>query len=417
MRKPPLRLVLLPLALAVALAACGGAAPPPQQPVGAVTVVTLKSEAVTLTRELPGRTTAFLVAEVRPQVNGIVKRRLFTEGGLVRAGQPLYQLDDATYRADNNSTKANLARAQATLVSARLNARRTSELARIDAVSKQDDENATAALRQAEAEIKAAQAAVDGSSVVLNYARITSPISGRIGKSSVTQGALVTANQTAALATVQQLDPIYVDLTQSSSELLELRKGLAAGTLDSTEQMPVTILLEDGTPYSHEGKLAFSEVTVDPSTGSFALRVVVDNPDHVLLPGMYVRAVVGNGERRNAILAPQQGITRDPKGNATAMVVGKNGKVEVRQVKVNRTVGDKWLVDSGLAAGDKVIVEGLQKIQPGAPVQATEAAPAAAAKVGATAPAASKPGTANPDPAVNPDAAERAAPAADASRH
>lgn len=417
MRKPPIRLVLLPLALAVALAACGGAAPPPQQPVGAVTVVTLKSEAVTLTRELPGRTTAFLIAEVRPQVNGIVKRRLFTEGGLVRAGQPLYQLDDATYRADNNSTKANLARAQATLVSARLNARRTSELARIDAVSKQDDENATAALRQAEAEIKAAQAAVDGSSVVLNYARITSPISGRIGKSSVTQGALVTANQTAALATVQQLDPIYVDLTQSSSELLELRKGLAAGTLDSTEQMPVTILLEDGTPYSHEGKLAFSEVTVDPSTGSFALRVVVDNPDHVLLPGMYVRAVVGNGERRNAILVPQQGITRDPKGNATAMVVGKDGKVEVRQVKVNRTVGDKWLVDSGLAAGDKVIVEGLQKIQPGAPVQATEAAPAAAAKVGATAPAASKPGAANPDPAANPDAAERAAPAADASRH
>ncbi|QIK81688.1 efflux RND transporter periplasmic adaptor subunit [Lysobacter sp. HDW10] len=419
MRKTPLRLVLLPLALSVAIAACGGDPAPPQQQAGAVTVVTLKSEPVTLTRELPGRTAPFLVAEVRPQVNGIVKRRLFTEGGLVNAGQPLYQLDDASYRADSNSTKANLARAQATLVTARLNAKRTSELAKIDAVSKQDDENATAALRQAEADVKAAQAAVDGSDVVLGYARITAPISGRIGKSSVTQGALVTANQAAPLATVQQLDPIYVDLTQSSSELLELRKGLAAGTLDSTDQLPVTILLEDGTPYSHLGKLAFSEVTVDPSTGSYALRVVVDNPDHLLLPGMYVRAAVGNGVRPDAILVPQPGIARDPKGNATAMVVGKDGKVEVRQVKVSRTIGDKWLVDSGLAAGDKVIVEGLQKIKPGMPVLATEAAPAAAAKPGATASAASQPSIAKPDAAkfavAKPEAAKSAAPATDAA--
>ena len=398
MRKPPLRLVFLPLALSVALAACGGAEAPPPQPAGAVTVVTLKAAPVTLTRELPGRTTPFLVAEVRPQVNGLVKRRLFTEGGLVRAGQPLYQIDDATYRADHATARANLARAQASLVSARQTQKRTAELARIDAVSQQDNDNATAALREAEAGVKAAQATVDGSSVVLGHARITAPISGRIGKSSVTQGALVTANQAAALATVQQLDPIYVDLTQSSSELLELRKGLAAGTLGSTEELPVTILLEDGTPFSQQGKLAFSEVTVDPSTGSFALRVVVDNPDHILLPGMYVRAAIGNGVRQDAILVPQQGIARDPKGNATAMVVGKDGKVEVRQVKVNRTVGDQWLVEGGLAAGDKVIVEGLQKIKPGMAVVASEKPAPAAGNAAAPQSQAAKPASATSAP-------------------
>lgn len=412
MPKPSFRLLLLPLALSVTLAACGGnASPPSQPPVGQVSVVTLKSEAVTLTRELPGRTTPFLVAEVRPQVNGIVERRLFAEGGLVKAGQPLYQIDDATYRADHGTALANLARAQASLTAARLTANRTAELVKISAVSKQDDDNATAALRLAEAEVKAAQAALSGRNVVLGHARITAPISGRIGRSTVTQGALVTANQAAALATVQQLDPIYVDLTQSSSELLELRRGLAAGTLDSTDGLPVKILLEDGTPYSHEGKLAFSEVTVDPSTGSFALRVLVDNPDHVLLPGMYVRAAIGNGVRQDAILVPQPGIARDPKGNATAMVVGKDGKVAVRPVKVSRTIGDKWLVESGLAAGDKVIVEGLQKVKPGMAVQATEQ-PAAAKPVTATAT------TSAPDPTGSvPTGSDAAtpAPAADAS--
>ena len=382
------RLILLPLALAVALSACGGEqAPPPQGP-SPVTVVTLKTAPVTLTRELPGRTSPYLVAEVRPQVSGIVKRRLFEEGGLVKAGQPLYQLDDAASRADASSANAQLARAQATLTSAKLTAARTAELAKIDAISKQDNENAIAALRQAAADVGVARAAVEGRSVTLNYARITAPISGRIGKSSVTQGALVTANQAAPLATVQQLDPIYVDLTQSSSELLELRKGLAAGTLGSTNALPVTILLEDGTPFAHQGKLAFSEVTVDPTTGSFALRVVVDNPDHILLPGMYVRAVVGNGVRDNAILVPQQGITRDPKGNATAMVVGKDGNAAIRQVKVSRTVGDQWLVESGLAAGDQVIVEGLQKIKPGAPVQVTEQSAVAKSAAAPAAPAA-----------------------------
>jgi membrane fusion protein (multidrug efflux system) len=384
---PPAKTVVFPLLLIAlaGLAACGkddqgaqGSGPVP------VTVVTLKPETVTLRRELPGRSTAFLVAEVRPQVDGIVLKRLFTEGGLVKRGQPLYQIDDATYRADLNSARANVVRAQATLETAALNARRSAQLVKVDAVSQQDDENAAAALRQAQAELKAAQAAAYRAETILGYARITSPIDGRIGKSSVTQGALVTANQAEPLATVQQLDPMYVDLTQSSAEWLQLRKQLAAGSIEGAADMPVTILLEDGTEYSKPGKLAFSEVSVDPTTGSFALRVVVPNPDHVLLPGMYVRAVVGTGIRENGLLVPQQGVARDPKGGTTAMVVGGDGKVAVREVRVSQTVGDKWLVEGGLAGGDRVIVEGLQKIRPGAPVQPTEAADAPAPVVAAT---------------------------------
>lgn len=371
------------LAVMSLLTACGGTAPPPQG-LGdvPVTVVTLAPKSVTLVRELPGRTTPYMVAEVRPQVSGIIARRLFTEGGLVKAGDSLYQIEDATYRADDESAKASLARAEATLVTAQLNARRSADLVKIDAVSKQDDENAAAALRQAEADVKFARAAADRSRTVLSFARITSPIGGRIGKSAVTQGALVTANQDAALATVQQLDPIYVDVTQSSAELLELRRALAAGTLKGTRDLPVKILLEDGTLYDHDGKLAFSDITVDPTTGSFALRVVVPNPDQILLPGMYARAVIGEGERENALLVPQQGVTHDQKGQTTAMVVGKDGKVELRPVKVSRAIGDKWLVEAGLAVGDRVIVEGLQKIRPGATVQATEAGSAPPAVAG-----------------------------------
>lgn len=375
-------ITLFLIAFSALLGACGSKAPPPQGPTP-VTVVTLKTETITLTRELPGRVTSSQVAEVRPQVSGIVQRRLFTEGGLVKAGEALYQIDDATYRADTNSARATLARAEATLESARLKAQRSAELAKIDAISTQDNENAIAALRQAEADIAVAKAAAERSNVVLNYCRIESPIAGRIGKSSVTQGALVTANQDMALATVQQLDPIYVDLTQAGSELLQLRKQIAAGTLKGATALPVTLLLEDGSKYKHTGRLAFSEVSVDPTTGSYALRVVVPNPENILLPGMYAHAIIGEGTRPNALLAPQQGITRDPKGGANAMVAGKNGKVELRSVKVSQTIGDKWLVEEGLAAGDKVIVEGLQKIQPGVPVQATEAgaAPAAAPAV------------------------------------
>lgn len=381
--------LLAATALSLALAACGGGEPPggPGGQKGQVTVVTLKPETVTLTRELPGRTSASLIAEVRPQVSGIVERRLFTEGGLVRAGQPLYQLDDKTYAADLETARATLARGEAALNSARLNAKRSSDLVKIDAVSRQDDEAAIATLKQSQADVASGRAAVQNASVVLGRARISAPISGRIGKSAVTQGALVTANQAEPLAVVQQLDPVHVDISQSSAELLALRKQIAAGTLTEANT-PVTILLEDGSKYPLDGKLAFSEVTVDEGTGSFLLRVVVPNPDQLLMPGMYVRALIGTGVRQNALLVPQQGITRDPKGNATAMVVNAKGQVEPREVQVGQAIGDKWLVEGGLKAGDRVIVEGLQKIGPGMPVDATEkgaapakpAAPAAAPK-------------------------------------
>lgn len=373
-----MRPFFLPALLSVAIGVFGCAeeeAAPPAPPPPEVTVVTLKPEEVTLQRELPGRVNAFLVAEVRPQVNGIIKQQLFTEGSQVKAGQPLYQLDDATYQADVKRADANLIRAQATVKSAELTARRTAELVEINAVSRQENETAAATLAQAKADVAASRAALQSAKVTLNHARITSPISGYIGRSTVTRGALVTANQAAPLATVQQLDKVYVDLSQSSSELLELRQQLAAGNLTRSSDVPVRIILEDGSTYSHQGKMAFTDISVDPTTGSYMLRVTVPNPDQILLPGAYVRAVVGSGTRQNALLVPQQGVTRDPKGNASAMVVDQQGKVELRSVKVSRTIGSKWLVEGGLVAGDRVIVEGLQKIQPGVAVTMTEAAP------------------------------------------
>ncbi|MCD6679814.1 MAG: efflux RND transporter periplasmic adaptor subunit [Burkholderiaceae bacterium] len=369
---------LVPLS-ALLVAGCGqdnadsAQAPGPgQMPPAQVTVVTMKPESVVLTRELPGRTNPFLVAEVRPQVTGIVRERLFTQGSHVKRGQALYQLEDATYRAAVQSAQAAVARAKATLESARLNAHRTAELAKVNAISRQDNENAIAALRQSEADLKAAEAALENARITLGHARINAPIGGRIGKSAVTAGALVTANQATPLATVQQFDPIYVDVTQSATELLQLRREVRAGTLNAAEDLPVTILLEDGTRYSHPGKLTFADLSVDPSTGSFLLRIQVPNPDEWLLPGMYVRAIVSVGERQNAILAPQQAIVRDAKGNASAMVVTADNKVEARAVQASRTIGDRWLIDSGLAPGDRVVVEGLQKIRPGAVVQPTE---------------------------------------------
>ena len=380
--------------LAGLLAACSGnkeGAPPPGagMPPPEVSVVTLAPQTVTLSRELPGRTVPYLVAEVRPQATGIVKERLFVEGALVKAGQPLYQLDDAVYRAEAASARATLARAEATLNTATLNARRSAELLKIEAVSKQDDENAQAARQLAEADVAAARAAVDRAVINLGYAKITSPISGRIGKSSVTPGALLTANQDNAIATVQQLDPMYVDVTQSSSELLDLRKQLASGRMKPAN-VPVDIVLEDGSRHAHKGKLAFSETTVDPATGSYTLRIVVPNPDQVLLPGIYIRAVVGSGTRENAILAPQRAVTRDPKGNAFAMVLDAEGKVQVRPLKVSQTVGDQWLVEEGLAAGERVIVEGLQKIRPGMPAKVAQPPAPAAAPAAAQPPAAKK---------------------------
>ena len=375
MQSVTLRRVLVCLGILLLLQACSDAnqpakpaAPPPAQ----VTVVTVKPQRITLTRELPGRTNPYLVAEVRPQASGIIKARLFKEGTFVKAGQPLYQLEDSTYRSDAATAKAQLARAQSAAHSARLTARRTADLAAIDAVSRQENENAEAALRQAEAEVAAAQAALERSQVVLGYTRITSPITGRVGKSSVTAGALVNANQPQALATVQQYDPIYVDVTMSSSELLALRREFASGAAERAN-VPVKILLEDGTPYEHPGKFAFADISVDPTTGSFLLRVIVPNPHVLLLPGMYVRAILGTAVREHALLAPQRGVMRDPKGNATAMLVGPDGTVQTRTLVASRTIGDQWLVEEGLMPGDRVIVEGLQKVKPGMLVQAVEA--------------------------------------------
>ena len=376
------------IASTLALAACGSKdAAPAQAAPTPVTVVTLKSEPVTLTRELAGRAEASQQAEVRPQVSGIVERLLFTEGGSVRAGQPLYQLDQTAYRADAGSAQAAVARAQTALTNARQKAERTAELARTQMVSRQDNDNAQAALRQAQAELRAAQAGLQGANVPLGFTRVSAPISGRIGRSSVTRGALVTASQATPLAVIQTLDPMYVEVSQSSAELLQLRREIAAGRLQGTDEVPVNITLEDGSAYPQQGKLSFAEAMVDPATGAVALRVVVPNPDQLLLPGMFVRATIANARRQDAILAPQQGITRNAKGDATAMVVGADGKVAQREVVVSRAIGNKWLVESGLKAGDKLIIEGLQKIAPGAPVNATEAGSQAAKPATAAAPA------------------------------
>ena len=377
-------LPLTACALTLLLSACqnGTGAPPPRGP-QAVTFKTMAVQDVTVTRELPGRASAFLIAEVRPQVSGIVRQRLFIEGALVKAGEVLYQLEDASAGADLAIAEAAVQRAQATLNATRLTAKRAAELVEVNAISKQDNENAAAAQALAQADLSAAQAAVQRARVTVGFTRITAPIAGRIGKSSVTAGALVTANQVSALATIQQLDPIYVDVTQSSSELLALRKEFA-GNNGIAASLPVQVFLEDGSRTRQDGKLTFSDVTIDPATGSVGLRIAVPNADGLLLPGMYVRARIGNGVRRGALLVPQQGIARDPKGNTSAMLVGKDDKVEIRPVQVSRTIGDQWLVEGGLNPGDRVIVEGLQKIGPGAPVTASEfgsppAAPTAAA--------------------------------------
>lgn len=361
-------------AIALTLAACGqgkggagGMGPGGPTPVG---VIVAKTESVTLTSELNGRTSAHLVSEVRPQVNGIVKARLFQEGGYVRAGQALYQIDPATYQAAYNSAAAGLAQAQATATAARLKAERYKGLVEINAVSKQDNDDAQAAALTANANIAAQKAAVDSARINLGYTRVLAPISGRVGKSSVTPGALVTASQATALATVQDLSKIYVDLTQSSTEMLKLQRDLATGQLGRSGSALVTLKLEDGSTYPIPGRLEFSDVTVDPTTGSVGLRATFDNPNGVLLPGMYVRAVLGKGVANSGMLIPQAAVSRDPKGNATVMVVGAKGAAEPRVIATSQTIGDKWLVTSGLKPGDQVIVEGLQKVRPGAPVKA-----------------------------------------------
>ena len=363
----------------------------PHAQVAEVGVFKVAPEALQISTELPGRTSAYQVAEVRPQVGGLIRKRLFVEGADVQAGAALYQIDAASYQAAYQSAKAALAKAQANLLSSAPKAARYKELLAIEGVSKQDYDDAVAAHEQAKADVAVAAAALETASINLQYTKVEAPISGRISRSSVTAGALVTAGQSTALATVQQLDPIYVDVTQSSEDLLRLKRELESGSLKrGASQASVHLLLSDGSRYAQEGKLQFSDVTVDPSTGNVTLRAIFPNPRHDLLPGMFVRAVVDAGVNEQAIAVPQQGVSRNQKGEATALVLNPQGKVEQRTLVTSGTRGDKWLVKSGLKAGDLVIVEGLQKVQPGAAAQiAKPAAAAAATSAAAAAPAGS----------------------------
>ena len=368
-----LRLCVTAGALTLATACAKKPAPPPQGP-PQVGYVTLKAEPVTRTTELPGRTAPTLSSDVRPQVNGIVKARLFTEGGDVVAGQVLYQIDPAPYQAALDQAKGTLANGEANLTTTRLQAQRYADLVKINAVSKQDNDNSQAMYKQALATVQADQAAVEAAAINLGYTKVRAPISGRIGRSAVTPGALVTSAQTTALSTIQALDPVYVDVAQSADALLKLRQALSGGQLDrAPSSARVKLVLSDGTPYPQEGVLKFSEVTVDQSTGSVVLRAIFPNPNKVLLPGMFVRAELNEGVYQNGILAPQQGVSHDPKGAATAFVVGADGKAQPRTLKTAEAVGDKWLVTDGLKPGDKLIVEGLLKVQPGVAVKAVPA--------------------------------------------
>ena len=355
-------------------------------------MITLKAEPVTRTTELPGRTAPTLSSDVRPQVNGLIKARLFVEGAEVRAGDVLYQIDPAPYQAALDQAKGQLANGQANLTTTRLQAQRYADLVKMNAVSRQDNDNAQAAYRQALATVQADQAAVEAAEINLGYTKVRAPISGRIGRSAVTPGALVTAEQTTALSTIQALDPIYVDVTQSADALLKLRQALSGGQLDRTPTSArVKLVLSDGTPYPQEGQLKFSEVTVDQSTGSVTLRAVFPNPNKVLLPGMFVRANLNEGVYQNGILAPQQGVSHDPKGAASAFVVGADGKAQARTLTTGEAIGDKWLVTGGLKPGDKLIVEGLLKVQPGMAVHAVPAGSSSAPPPGGGASSASAP--------------------------
>ena len=365
--------------LALVLAGCGQqqntAQAQEQRPAPEVMVTTLAPQRVEIVSELPGRTAPYRVAEVRPQVTGVVRKRLFTEGSEVRADQQLYEINPASYQAAHDSARASLARAQAALKSAKLLAERYRTLIEARAVSKQQYDDAVASQQQAEADVASAKAAIETAGINLVYTKVLAPISGRVGRSTVTEGALVTTDQTAALATVQQLDPIYVDVTQSTTQLLRLQRELANGQLQSAsaDQAMVKLVFDDGTEYSQPGKLLFSEVTVDHGTGSVTMRAVFPNPQRQLLPGMFVHARLVEGVSDQALLVPQQGVSRNQRGEPTALVVGQDNKVEMRVLKVDRAIGDKWLVLDGVKAGDKVVVEGLQKALPGTVVRAVEA--------------------------------------------
>lgn len=376
-----LRPLVLPLTLAACLAACSKSEAPAQQQ-ATVGVQTVTTQRLAMDQTLPGRTVAYMTSEVRPQISGIIQKRLFTEGQQVKAGQVLYQIDPATYQAAYDSARGELAQAEAAVLSARPKAQRYRNLVKLDAVSKQDGDDAIATLRQDEAAVIAAKASLQNARINLDYTRVTAPIGGRIATSTYTPGALVTASQDTALTTIQQLDPIYVDVSQSSAQLLALRKQLDAGALKSVDgKAQVSVTLEDGSTYAHTGTLEFVGTSVDTGTGNVTLRAVIPNPDGLLLPGMYVNAVLPMAINDNAILVPQSAVTRNTKGEAVVKLVGSDGKVIEQVVQTGLASKDQWVVTKGLKAGDRLIVDGGSKAGAGQAVkvaEATSAAPAAA---------------------------------------
>lgn len=375
-----MKLSLAMLTITAALGACGkdkAAAPPPaaQGPVQ-VGVITVAAQPVTLTRELPGRTSALRIAEVRARVNGIVQKRLFTEGGDVKAGQVLFAIDPAPYQAVLDSAQAQLARAEASVASAQSLADRYATLIQSNAISRQEYDDATSRLKIAQADVAAARATVKAARINLGYTSVAAPIAGRIGRAEVTEGAYVQQASATLMATVQQLDRVHVDLTVSSADHARMRRAVETGELQTTAgQAKVALVLEDGRAYAEPGTLQFADVSVDPSTGSIALRAIFPNPRGELLPGMFVRARIEEGSNPRAILLAQKAVSRDQSGRPTALVVGKDGKAELRQLVTDRSIGDAWLVTSGLAVGEQIIVEGLQRVRPGAPVKPVPAAP------------------------------------------
>lgn len=366
--------IVLAAALFIGLLTAGCQAPPqapPPAPAPQVAVVTVQPQSILLTTELPGRTSAYRIAEIRPQVNGLIQKRLFTEGADVKTGDVLYQIDPAPFQSALNNAKAALGRSAANLPAVRARVERYQELLDDNAVSQQEYDDAAATLNQADADIQYWKASVETARINLAYTRITAPISGRVGRSNVTEGAIVTAYQPLALATIQQMDPIYVDVPQSTAELLRLKRRLAGGLIsqEGSNQKKVKLILEDGVTYPLEGTLQFRDVTVDPSTGSVILRAVFPNPEGFLLPNMFVRAVMKEGVDEHALMIPQQAVSRDPKGNPVALIVDADAKVQQRMLAIDRAIGDQWLIASGLAEGDRVIVEGIQKVRPGASVK------------------------------------------------
>jgi membrane fusion protein (multidrug efflux system) len=360
------------MAVALSVSACGKK--PQGMPQGGPTevgVVVVTAAPANLTVELSGRTSAYLISDVRPQVSGIIKSRAFTEGGYVTQGQSLYQIDAAPYQAQYASAQAGVAQAKASLTTAKLKAERYAELVKINAVSKQDNDDAQATLGQAEATLASANAVQQTALINLNYTKVIAPISGRIGKSNVTPGALVTAAQATELTKIQNIDQVYLDINQSVNDLMALKSSIASGAVGEATSADVEMIMQDGSAYPLKGRLQFSDVTVDETTGTVTLRALFPNPKGILLPGMYAKARVISGVIGNGILVPQPAVTRDPKGNALVMVVTKDNKAAVRPIKTTQTVGDKWLVTEGLQSGDRVIVEGLQKIGPDAPVKAS----------------------------------------------